>query len=1330
MMKRRSFLKKTATAGLITWITPAQMLTILTAEKPPLNVPSFKKPGKDYAPHTWWHWMNGNISKEGITLDLEAMHAVGLGGFQMFEVGTGIPRGPISYLSDEWLAMVAHTIKECKRLGLEFAMHNCPGWSSSGGPWITPKLAMQQLTWSETTLDGGKQFKGILPEPPKRLDYYEDAAVIAFPSLQGEKTAWVSRLKALNINGLPIDSNLMSNDGHFRNATSFGQPESSNFIDLIFEEPYPLKSLTMLSSGNGKLTLQYANGKTEFETIKVLTEDNTGNINSYPNYITSNFDSLSASHYRLNFFGLLKISSLSLSGARRIEDWPAKANFPGAKTASPSAAAPKLESEAINPSNVIDLSENVLPDGTLNWNVPSGQWTILKIGHTAIGRMNKSAPSTGTGLDCDKLSKAAFDFHWEQMFVQILPLIKTLEIDKIGLLIDSYELGLQNWSATFPAEFAERKQYDLLPYLPALTGRIVGSVELSERFLRDFRHAQAEVIADNYYGRFAERCRQQGILSYTEPYEGGNFEEMKIGQAVDISMGEFWAGHTMLYNNSVLSRTMKLAASIAHSKGQSVVGAEAFTAEPASGKWQQYPFSMKSLGDFMFTKGLTRIIFHRYAHQPHPTALPGMTMGPWGIHFDRTNTWFSQSREWINYLTRCQYMLRKGVFVADIAYYIGENVPTKTMDPEKTIWSPPVGYDYDLINSDCLLNNCFMKNGKLENGYGVSYRILVLPDMDIVSISILQKLETLLSAGLILIGKRPKQSFGVKDHEKNNEFERLLANIWDNNEYKNKGQVFEHTDLKSILKQLKLNPDFEYTAKSADAAINFIHRKENKQDIYFAANRRRRREDIVCSFRIQDQCPELWDPITGENIPIYFYKVEGNSISIPLLLEPSGSIFIVFKPKTSKPSYLHLSINGQPIINPLPYPTKLRGLYPTISNNFTVTCWVKPEIDICLREDGFYGNKRTDHYAIYPAAGEKYYGKRHACSGFTIGRNGVALFERSTNFINAVLFVEIPITGWSRLTIVYQNNIPSVYLNNKLIKTGRSSEQIVHPSIDEAYQDDHASYYDGEICGLELIDHSIDLTTLQRMSLVLPSPDFTPTPSPTFKGKKIYLWKNGFYLLKDNEGKDFKFQIKKLPKAKLLKDNWTVRFPQSSAATEQIKMSELLPLQKHKNAEVRYFSGTAEYLTDFTFSVPDYAHRVRLDLGRVEVLAEVSLNGNTFPVLWAQPYSLDITSAIRQGNNELIIKVTNLWPNRLIGDEQLPEENEYAKPTSNTKLAIGGAGGIKKLPDWYTKNLDKPSGGRKTFTTWKHYHKDSPLLESGLLGPVSILIGTIVDLHE
>lgn len=305
-----------------------------------------------------------------------------------------------------------------------------------------------------------------------------------------------------------------------------------------------------------------------------------------------------------------------------------------------------------------------------------GNWTVIRLGHTSTGRKNCAAPDTGVGLECDKFSKQAIQLHFNKMMDLLYPLIKPyVHQIQIGLEIDSWEVGMQNWTSGFEGEFCERTGYDLIKYLPAMTGKIVGSKEMTERFLWDIRRVQADLLADNYYGEFRNLCNQYGLVSYCEPYDRGPMEELQIGSRVDGVMGEFWNGLSAIFqNNLMMRRTTKLASSIAHINGQKVVGAEAYTSEPESGRWQEYPFALKAVGDKAFTEGINRMVIHRYAMQPHPDAAPAMTLGPWGIHFDRTNTWWEPGRAWIDYLNRCQTLLQEGLFVADFAYFTGDNI--------------------------------------------------------------------------------------------------------------------------------------------------------------------------------------------------------------------------------------------------------------------------------------------------------------------------------------------------------------------------------------------------------------------------------------------------------------------------------------------------------------------------------------------------------------------------------------------------------------------------------------------------------------------------------
>jgi hypothetical protein len=1251
-MKRRTFLKNSSTAGLAALIMPSGIIQIgkKTATAEPF-ADAFMNPPMSARAQCWWHWMNGNVTADGITRDLEAMQQIGLGGFQNFDAGTGIPKGPVVYLSPEWLSLKQHAMTEAARLGLEFTMHNCPGWSSSGGPWITPELAMQEMTWSEAYVSGGSAVTVSLPKPLSKLDYYRDVAVMAFPALPGETASLA-----------PV-------------APPAGVPPQRR--------------------GN--------------------------QLPELPN---------------------------------RLTDWQKKTNRAFGNTGV--SENPKDNDKAtINPASIVDVTQYMDKDGSLNWTPPAtGIWTIMRVGYTPKGELNRSAPDTGVGLECDKYNPAAIDFHFNKMMEHLLPTLEPIaKKGKVGVLIDSYEVGMQNWTAQFPSEFQKRAGYSSLTYLPTLTGRIVGSVDTTERFLWDFRRVQADLMAENYYGRFRDLCHQHNLIAYAEPYDRGPMEEMQIGARMDVNMGEFWNGLSSLFqNNWTMRRTTKLAASIAHINGRQngggtpgepqVVGAEAFTGEPESARWQEYPFAMKALGDKMFTQGLNRIIFHRYAHQPHPTAVPGMTMGPWGIHFDRTTTWWKQGRAWLDYIARCQTLLQQGLFIADLAYFTGEegNEYAKVL-PDELTPSPPEGYDYDLINAETLVKHARMEKGNLTLPDGMNYRVLVLQNHNALSVSLLRKLRQLVSDGLVLVGAKPTKSLGLHPAGES-EFTRLTNEIWGNasgttsaeNRLGN-GRVFVNTSINDVLNALAIRPDVVVSSRSGSAPITWIHRRVGDAHIYFLANQRRTTEDVVCTFRVAGLQPELWDAATGKQTPIRFYETTDGQTRLPLQLDPAGSAFVVFRSTTSGRQLQTLVSGNQTLLSTKPFSAPAPKRYPAVTDIFTISLWAKPELNIALDTKGFMDTIKdpwTDNYAIYPPSGAALYGEGHAACGLTIGRNGVAIWERTAGKPVFKLAAPTPISGWSHVAVVYKDGSPSIYVNGKRIQQGQKGTNVVHPGLGQALLRDGASFYNGDMTEPQLLTEALPDDRIQQMAAQeRPNTMSLPAVEMAAGGQSALLfWQNGQYGLRDSTGRNTPLVVSGIKPSQELTAPWQVIFPSNMGAPERITLSKLMPLNQYEQEGVKYFSGTATYRT--TFQVPrslfqvsagsQASRRLFLDLGRVEVLASVKLNGKDLGTLWKRPYQIDITDAVKQGDNALEIQVTNLWPNRLIGDEHLPDPDKFTPGGGASGFASLSNGAIVELPAWYKEGKPKPTDGRVAFTTWKHYTKDSPLLDSGLIGPVMLRV--------
>jgi hypothetical protein len=459
----------------------------------------------------------------------------------IFDVGTGIPKGPVEYLCEEWLQLKKHAMQEAARLGLEFTMHNCPGWSASGGPWITPQMAMQQITWSETYVRGGNLINMVLPKPPSRLDYYHDIAAIAFPSMDGEELLQTIRL---NSSGGSIDEKSFTDKGQQGVAVYPPADGKTAWLSFEFSEPYEARQITFYIAAINKeptisgpiefgertsVSLEASDDGNQYRTITTINTGLETELILGDKFITYDFPVTKAKYFRLSSPKARRYRQVQFSGFIRLKNWMEKTNHRARYNmlVNETSTIQHLNDQIvpvgsiIDSRNIIDLSKNIGEDGVLTWNAPAGNWTILRIGFTPTGTYIRAAPERGLGLECDKYSADAMSFHFYKMTEKLLPVIKSLAAKKkMGLEIDSYEAGTQNWTQGFEIMFKKKWGYDLLKYLPALAGgRIVGDVDITERFLWDFRWLQAGLIAENYYGRFQQLCRQHKIISHLEPYE-------------------------------------------------------------------------------------------------------------------------------------------------------------------------------------------------------------------------------------------------------------------------------------------------------------------------------------------------------------------------------------------------------------------------------------------------------------------------------------------------------------------------------------------------------------------------------------------------------------------------------------------------------------------------------------------------------------------------------------------------------------------------------------------------------------------------------------------
>lgn len=1119
----------------------------------------FKNPPNDAKARTWWHWISGNVSKSGITKDLEAMKEVGIQEAQLFNVHLGFPQGPVKYLSEEWLDLFKFAAQEARRLDLELAFHNSAGWSSSGGPWVTEENAMQTVVFSELKVEGGKEIKTQLPLPETKFTYYKDIAVIAFPKPR----------KTQKINGLDY---------------------------------------------------------------KILSERVRNHL------------------------------------------------LPDTKTIP--------EAAIISKKSVINLTAEVTESGILEWNVPEGNWIILRLGHTPIGTQNRPAPPEARGLEVDKMSKTAVDAYWQG---GVQPIINKLG-DLVGTtvnncLIDSYEVETTNWTAGFETQFKHLRGYDLTTYLPTLAGYYIESGELSERFLWDYRRTIGDLIAENYYAHFATLCHKNGMQFSVEPY-WGPFDNMQVGATGDIVMCEFWSGGYPFFDSP------KFVSSIAHLNGSSIIGAEAFT---GIGGWDKHPADLKSIGDRAWSEGITRFIFHTYVHQPWDVA-PGMALSYHGFDFNRLNTWWSQSKSYMDYLARSQYLLQQGENVADVLVFTGESSPNiGFIKPE----IKEMGFDYDLIGAN-KLRDLTVKDGMIHSSVGNTYSVLLLPDSNFIIPETLEKIKELVDGGAQVIGKKPMQSPSLTNYPLcDDEVANYVDQLWGNG-------LIKDIPLKTLLAQKTV--DFRIES-SDNTDLSFIHRKTKEADIYFIANSRKETRDIIARFRVSGKQPELWNSEKGTAVDaVVFKENKDGTTSVPLQLGPEESVFVIFKKSVNKKHVVTTQLDlEQPQPQPLSQLKIIKASYGTFLQEglVDITDQVNNEI-----KNGRLDFKMTRAFCdCDPAMGYK----KEFRMEYLIGDTKKQLFaeEREQVTINA---------GDEKLKVLKAvfgkfkgetTGIPQHYKTydvtqelKNLVATGNYNipvtDSLIHDKIPEG---------DNTTLKITFTTDGEERTIHVPKDQVLKLSKEESQPELVYKHDAIY-WVTpyaGHLHYTRASGELNTVTALDIPQPMDLSSSWDVEFAFAKAESIKEKFTPLISWSLHENPVIQHYSGTATYtkVIDLIEDQLQPENRLELDLGSVSVIAEVMVNDQKIETLWKAPYRVDISNYLVKGENKINIKVTNLWPNRLIGDEKL--ELDFERRGNK----------IKRLPDWLINDTKRPST-RTTFPSWKHWNKEDELKTSGLLGPVKI----------
>ena len=863
----------------------------------------FAAPPPEARPGIFWYWMNGNVSRAGITADLEAMRDAGLRTVMLFSIGGPGPETIVKpaaqSLTPQWWELVHFAVAEAGRLGLEMAMNACDGWATASGPWITPELSMQRLTWSETEAAGGAA--AIRPaQPPTVAGHYRDLRIVAYR----HPAAWEEPTGMPRVSGslAGADADRLADPA---NTQIVIDSAAAGDIVLRYDRPFTLRSVTVrtppfpgpfpgVQRAANRLIVEASDNGAAWRPVGRLDYPRHG----WETGLTSATHALPATRARAFRFRhvpeaaaahgedlyhagdpRLRLSGLHLSGRARVPLLPLR-------TGESWGAADRLTDRVLPPEAcvaadaIVDLTGRLGTDGLLDWRPPPGRWTVVRIGHTSTGKANSIAGG-GKGLECDKLSRVAARVQFAGWFGRAL---ETVGPELAGRVlhvfhVDSWEAGSQNWTPAFAAEFQMRRGYGLMPHLPILAGVPIGGADAIERILFDVRRTIAELVSDAFFGEMAAQAKAHGCLFSGETVNPTMIADgLDYGRHVDVPMGEFW----LRSPQNLKPHDIADAVSTAHIHGRRIVGAEAFTEWDL--KWDETPWMLKARGDHHFAQGINRFYLHVYAHQPFLDRAPGVTLSGVGTFFGRTQTWWKPGKAWIDYLARSQALLQVGQPVADVAMFIGEDIPARSILADALPVALPPGYRHDSINRDALMRLARVEDGALILPGGMRYRVLILPDADRMTPELTERLAALGQAGLAIVGRAPTLSAGGADGGATDARLRKAAGSM---------RLLPYSALPALLART-CSPDALFEGDAA-TTIEWTHRSAPGGDLYYVSNTSDRAVAVTADLRARGR-PHVWRPDDATTEPLVAWRNDLGRTQCTLSLAPRDAIFVMIEP--------------------------------------------------------------------------------------------------------------------------------------------------------------------------------------------------------------------------------------------------------------------------------------------------------------------------------------------------------------------------------------------------------------------------------------------------
>lgn len=857
----------------------------------------------------WWFHGETETTKEGITADLEAFKEAGVGGVVYYDQVHGGGERALDAFSPEWWQMFCFAASEAKRLGLSFETHLSNGYVA-GGPWITPRLAMKMLVAADTVVSGGQEFRGVVPLPIKEGTYHSDVAILAFPC---PNDGWMGR-KMLNARTIKAEGRGrhtyitmdMGRDftvrsisyqvnGRIKTATrstNIPGPPAAKFYGTGYYQLPPLGELEVSSDG------------VNYRTVAKLKP--SYNANTAWKRKTVAFAAATGRYFRLNLHDWwpdddpkkdITLRNVMLSPAAMVDLWPEKAGLISDHIFGDDT--PEYEScEVIDTAAIIDITDRLQSDGSLRWQVPHGEWVIMRFACVPTGAKTKHGRKNLMGLECDKMSCEAAETQWRNYFKVMADTLKQHNLSIDGLAMDSHEAGAQNWTEGFEHEFQRLRGYDLMRYLPVMAGYVVGDTRRSVGTLYDVRRTVADLISSRYFATLDSLCRSVGVRFTAQAVGNGlaiTGDPIQAKGRVDKPQGEFWAQH------ADGNYDIKECSSSAHLYGKPIASGEAFT----DAKFSNSPAYIKSLADYAYCYGLNEFVVCASAYQPWTDRQPGSTGGGRQYCLNRNNTYWPYLRPFWDYQSRCSYMMRQGRSVNDLCVYIGENAPIKIM----TFCLPdiPGGTDFDACTTDALLTRMQPYGGKIVLPTGAAYRMMVLPRSGELTLKALRKIAAMVKAGVPVYGKKPKWSPSASDIDSAGVWRTLVDEMWGEGQDSigrsdyGQGKLFWGMSLAEAMAEVGIVPDI--CMKNGDVKakkIWFAHRSTAFGDIYFVNNHGS--ESVADTFYVRSnkRQVEWWDAVTATRHALPSFILADGRTAVALSLEAKEAGFLVLSDKPAE----------------------------------------------------------------------------------------------------------------------------------------------------------------------------------------------------------------------------------------------------------------------------------------------------------------------------------------------------------------------------------------------------------------------------------------------